>query len=56
MDNLNSSVLLETAGAGSFKKAAEKLGYTQAGIAYSINNTEKPGESKFLLENTGALR
>jgi len=55
LDNLNSSILLETASAGSFKKAAEKLGYTQAGIAYSINNTEKAWGIKIFSREYGGV-
>lgn len=55
MDNLNCTILLEVVSAGSFKKAAEKLGYTQAGIAYSVNNTEKAWGIKIFSREYGGV-
>lgn len=46
---------LKTAETGSFKQAAEALGYTQAGISYMINALEKEfGVPLFVREHGGA--
>ena len=47
MDKLNSTVFLKVVETGSFKRAADSLGYTQAGISYIINAMEE--EFGFLL-------
>lgn len=40
MEKINAEVFLEVVRAGSFKTAAEKLGYTQAGVSYIIKAME----------------
>lgn len=40
MEKLNATVFLKTVETGSFKKTADALGYTQAGISYIINAME----------------
>lgn len=50
----NISVFLTVVNEGSFRKAADKLGYTQAGISYSIQSLEEElGISLFIREKTG---
>lgn len=56
MDNLNTQVILEVASSGSFKKAAEKLGYTQAGIAYIVNAVEKEWNIKLFHREYGGVK
>ena len=41
MEKLNTEVLLSVSKTGSFRKTAELLGYTQAGISYIINSIEE---------------
>ena len=41
MEKLNASVFLRVVETGSFKRAADKLGYTQAGISYIIGAMEE---------------
>ena len=40
MDKLNCNVFLTVVETGSFKRTADILGYTQAGISYIINSLE----------------
>lgn len=54
MDKINANVFLTVARTGSFRKAAEVLGYSQAGISYIINAMEEvTGLSLFLREHDG---
>ncbi len=55
MDNkINATVFLTVAETGSFRKAADELGYTQAGISYIIGAMEEAaGCSLFLREHGG---
>lgn len=41
MDKINAKVFLAVAEAGSFRRAADQLGYTQAGISYIISSMEE---------------
>ena len=41
MDTKKLSILLATIQAGSLKKAAEKLNYTQSGLIYLVNSLEE---------------
>lgn len=41
MEKLNAEVFLTVAETGSFRKAAEQLGYTQAGISYIVSSMEQ---------------
>lgn len=56
MDNLNTQVILEVASSGSFKKTADKLGYTQAGIAYIVNAAEKEWNIKLFHREYGGVK
>lgn len=54
MDKINATVFLTVTETGSFRKAADALGYTQAGISYIINSMEEQtGLSLFLRERDG---
>lgn len=54
MDKINATVFLTVIETGSFRKAADALGYTQAGISYIINSMEEQtGLSLFLRERDG---
>lgn len=54
MEKINATVFLTVYQTGSFRKAAEQLGYTQAGISYIIGNMEKElGLSLFVREHDG---
>ncbi|MDO4616654.1 MAG: LysR family transcriptional regulator [Lachnospiraceae bacterium] len=54
MEKINANVFLKVAETGSFRKAAEELGYTQAGISYIISSMEEEtGLSLFLRERNG---
>lgn len=54
MEKINPAVFLKVAETGSFRKAAEELGYTQAGISYIINSMEEEtGLNLFLRERSG---
>ncbi|MDO4466745.1 MAG: LysR family transcriptional regulator [Bacillota bacterium] len=54
MDGLNIEVLLKVIETKSFRKAAQELGYTQAGISYIINSIEKEiGLPLFVREHNG---
>ena len=41
MEKLNTTVFLKVVEIGSFKRTADILGYTQAGVSYIINAMEK---------------
>lgn len=54
MDKINTEVFLKIAETGSFRKAANDLGYTQAGISYIIRAMEEEiGLSLFVRDRTG---
>ncbi len=54
MEKINANVFLKVAETGSFRKAAEELGYTQAGISYIISSMEEEtGLQLFLRERNG---
>lgn len=54
MDKINAEVFLTVAQTGSFRKAADQLGYTQAGISYIIGAMEEAtGLSLFQRERNG---
>ena len=54
MDRVNATVFLTVIETGSYRKAADALGYTQAGISYIINSMEEQtGLSLFLRERDG---
>lgn len=54
MDKINANVFLTVAQEGSFRKAADALGYTQAGISYIISTMEElTGLCLFIREHGG---
>lgn len=54
MDKINAKVFLKVAETGSFRKAADQLGYTQAGISYIISSMEDEiGLSLFIRDRAG---
>ncbi len=54
MDKINVEVFLTVAKTGSFRKAADQLGYTQAGISYIIGAMEESiGLNLFVRERNG---
>lgn len=54
MDKINTQVFLTVAETGSFRKAADRLGYTQAGISYIIAAMEEStGITLFVRERNG---
>lgn len=53
-EKMNAEVFLKVAETGSFRKAADQLDYTQAGISYIINTMEaETGLSLFIREHNG---
>lgn len=54
MDKINAKVFLTVAQTGSFRKAAEKLDYTQAGISYIVSAMEEvTGLTLFIRDRNG---
>ena len=54
MEKMNAKVFLTVAQEGSFRKAADVLGYTQAGISYIISTMEElTGLCLFIREHGG---
>lgn len=54
MEKINAKAFLKVAETGSFRKASEELGYTQAGISYIIGSMEEEmGLNLFLRERNG---
>lgn len=54
MEKLNTKVFLTVAETGSFRKAAEMLGYTQAGISYIVKTMEEEiGLNLFIRDHNG---
>ena len=56
MEKLNASVFLKVVETGSFKRAADILGYTQAGISYIINAMEEECGLKLFYREYGGVR
>ena len=56
MDKINAEVFVTVANLGSFKKAADKLGYTQAGISYIINSMEEQAGFRLFEREFGGVR
>ena len=56
MDKLNCNVFLTVVETGSFKRAADMLGYTQAGISYIINALEDELGLKLFYREHGGVR
>lgn len=56
MEKINAEVFVTVANLGSFKKAADKLGYTQAGISYIINSMEEQAGFRLFEREFGGVR
>ena len=56
MEKLNASVFLKVVETGSFKRAADILGYTQAGVSYIINAMEEECGLKLFYREYGGVR
>lgn len=56
MDKLNCNVFLTVVETGSFKRAADVLGYTQAGISYIVNALEDELDLKLFYREHGGVR
>lgn len=56
MEKINAEVFVTVAALGSYKKAADKLGYTQAGISYIINAMEEQSGLKLFEREYGGVR
>ena len=56
MDKLNCTAFLTVVETGSFKRAADVLGYTQAGISYIINSLEDELRLKLFYREHGGVR
>lgn len=56
MEKINAEVFVTVATLGSYKRAADKLGYTQAGISYIINSMEEQAGMKFFEREYGGVR
>lgn len=56
MEKLNAKVFLKVVETGSFKKAADILGYTQAGISYIINAMEDEAGLSLFYREYGGVR
>lgn len=56
MEKINAEVFVTVAALGSYKGAADKLGYTQAGISYIINSMEEQAGIKFFEREYGGVR
>ena len=56
MEKLNTAVFLKVTETGSFKRAADLLGYTQAGISYIIGSMEEEFGLKLFHREYGGVR
>ena len=56
MNKINAEVFVTVAALGSYKGAADKLGYTQAGISYIINSMEEQAGIRFFEREYGGVR
>ena len=56
MEKLDATVFLKVVETGSFKKAADILGYTQAGISYIINSMEEECGLQLFYREYGGVR
>ncbi len=55
MDRFNAEVFLKIAELGSYRKAADALGYTQAGIKYIMDSMEEEAGLKFFSREYGGV-
>lgn len=56
MEQINAEVFVTVASMGSYRKAADELGYTQAGISYIINAMEEKCGFKLFEREYGGVR
>ncbi|MBQ6622632.1 MAG: LysR family transcriptional regulator [Mogibacterium sp.] len=56
INKINAEVFTAVAALGSYRKAADKLGYTQAGISYIINSMEEDAGFRFFIREFGGVR
>ena len=56
INKINAEVFTTVAALGSYRKAADKLGYTQAGISYIINSMEEEAGFRFFIREFGGVR
>ncbi len=56
MERINAEVFVAIVKLGSLSKAADKLGYTKAGISYIVNNMEEAAGFKFFEREYGGVR
>ena len=55
LEKVNAEVFLAVAELGSYRKAADSLGYTQAGISYIINAMEEEMGLKLFVREHGGV-
>ena len=56
MDKINSKVFLKVTELGSFKRAADALGYTQAGVSYIISAMEETMGFRLFIREAGGVK
>lgn len=56
MERMNAEVFVTVAKLGSYRKAAEKLGYTTAGISYIVKNMEEQAGFHLFIREYGGVR
>ena len=56
MERINAEVFMTIVKLGSLSRAADKLGYTKAGISYIVNNMEETAGFKFFEREYGGVR
>lgn len=56
MEKINTEIFLKVVEAGSFRKAADELKYTQAGISYAINAMEEELGLKLFVREYGGVK
>lgn len=56
MERINAEVFVEISRLGSYRKAAEKLGYTTAGISYIVDNMEEYAGLHLFVRKYGGVR
>ena len=56
MDQFNAEVFVAIAKLGSYSAAAEKLGYTTAGVRYIVNSMEENAGFRIFIREYGGMR
>ena len=56
MERINAEVFVTVSKLGSYRKAAEKLGYTTAGISYIVGNMEEQAGFRLFIREYGGVR